>query len=379
MIIEMTKYSIILMSEDVDKFLADLQTLGMVDVTRKQRPFDKNSGDQFALIQQYNKICRVLKNHADPEGKVPAAEAGSAIQVLKQAEKQLDCLSSLQASLRDCQTLEKHAAAWGEFDSADLDRLDKLGLIPRFYAIKSKKFDEALLSEYPCEVIAQDDDTTYLIALQTKGEDFDFPYAESDFPKKSVNEYAAEAKKLEQDIESTRHELASLAACIPMLEQEQRKLAGNLDLYFASSSAKKEVEDTLSIIEGFAPTESDGTVKAFLDEAPVVYLADAAVFEDNPSAEAFADLLREGPVTVDMHDYGNFEKVGPLPQSLPANDEQITTSPGDVILYQGDQITIYYGENTWSFTRLAHVEGATRESLLSLLGEGDPQVTFSLA
>lgn len=103
-----------------------------------------------------------------------------------------------------------------------------------------------------------------------------------------------------------------------------------------------------------------------------------ATLENNSSAAAFADLLREGPVTVSAHDFGNFEKVGPLPQSLPTNDMQITTQPGDVILYQGNQVTIYYDQNTWSFTRLAHIDGATRESLLSLLGEGDVELTFSL-
>ncbi len=104
-----------------------------------------------------------------------------------------------------------------------------------------------------------------------------------------------------------------------------------------------------------------------------------ATLEDNSSAGAFAEMLREGPVMVSAHDYGNFEKVGPLPQSLPTNDEQITTQPGDVILYQGNQITIYYDQNTWSFTRLAHIDGATREGLLSMLGDGDVEITFALA
>lgn len=104
-----------------------------------------------------------------------------------------------------------------------------------------------------------------------------------------------------------------------------------------------------------------------------------AELEDNSSAAALADLLAEGPITVNLHDYGSFEKVGPLPQSLPTNDAQITTSPGDVILYQGDQISIYYDVNSWSFTRLAHIEGATTESLLSVLGEDDVEVVLSLA
>ena len=100
--------------------------------------------------------------------------------------------------------------------------------------------------------------------------------------------------------------------------------------------------------------------------------------EDNTSADAFLQLLKAGDVTVEMSDYGSFEKVGPLGTSLPTNDERITTEPGDVILYQGDQITIYYDENTWSFTRLGKVRNLTAEELRDALGRGDVTVTFSL-
>lgn len=99
---------------------------------------------------------------------------------------------------------------------------------------------------------------------------------------------------------------------------------------------------------------------------------------DNSSAEALRDLLEQGPITVSMHDYGSFEKVGPLGQSLPTNDEPITTEPGDVILYQGNQVTIYYDVNSWNFTRLGHVEDATPEELRQILGTGDVTATFSL-
>ncbi len=100
--------------------------------------------------------------------------------------------------------------------------------------------------------------------------------------------------------------------------------------------------------------------------------------ENNSSAEAFVALLQEGDVTVDMHEYGGFEKVGPLGTSLPTNDEDITTEPGDVILYQGNQITIYYNTNSWSFTRLGKVQGMSPEEIRAALGDGDPTVVFSL-
>ena len=101
-----------------------------------------------------------------------------------------------------------------------------------------------------------------------------------------------------------------------------------------------------------------------------------ATFEDNSSAREFQALLAQGPVTVSMEDYGGFEKVGALGTTLTRNDTHITTQPGDVILYQGNQITIYYGTNTWSFTRLARIDDPT--DLKQKLGNGSVFVTFSL-
>ena len=101
-----------------------------------------------------------------------------------------------------------------------------------------------------------------------------------------------------------------------------------------------------------------------------------ATFSDNSSAEAFRELLAQGPLTIEMADYGGFEKVGALGTELTRNDRQITAQPGDVILYQDNQITIYYGTNSWSFTRLATIDDPT--DLEEKLGAGTVSVTFSL-
>ena len=126
-------------------------------------------------------------------------------------------------------------------------------------------------------------------------------------------------------------------------------------------------------------TEADPEEFAAIQPVPTLAIeAGDRIFyadlEDNSSAEAFIEQLSREPVTLELHDYGSFEKVGPLPWALPRNDETITTEPGDVILYQGDQITIYYDENTWSFTRLAKIGSVTRDELLEALGPGDVTV-----
>ena len=103
-----------------------------------------------------------------------------------------------------------------------------------------------------------------------------------------------------------------------------------------------------------------------------------AELANNSSAQAFVDLLAQGAITIRMNDYGNFEKIGPLPTALPENNQQITTEPGDIILYQGNSVTVYYDVNTWNFTRLGKVQGVTQQELKDILGEGDVEITFSV-
>ena len=104
----------------------------------------------------------------------------------------------------------------------------------------------------------------------------------------------------------------------------------------------------------------------------------AATLADNSSAMAFYELLEKGPVTIKMTDYGNFEKVGPLGTKIPRNDSQITTTAGDIILYQGNQITIYYDVNSWNFTRLGKVDGVTQAELKKILGKGNVTAVFEI-
>lgn len=103
-----------------------------------------------------------------------------------------------------------------------------------------------------------------------------------------------------------------------------------------------------------------------------------ATLVDNSSTQALIELLEKGPVTIDMEDYANMEKVGPIGRTLPRNDKPTTTDPGDLILYQGRYFVIYYDNNSWDLTRLGKIDGATQAELKSTLGKGNVTVTISL-
>ena len=102
----------------------------------------------------------------------------------------------------------------------------------------------------------------------------------------------------------------------------------------------------------------------------------AVDWEENESVAALTELVKDKPLTVQTSMYGGFEQVGSIGTSLPRNDAQTTTQAGDIVLYSGDQIVVFYGSNSWSYTRLGHITDKTAEQMKDLLGNGN--VTIEL-
>ncbi len=102
----------------------------------------------------------------------------------------------------------------------------------------------------------------------------------------------------------------------------------------------------------------------------------SAKFEDNAAAKALCERLSEGSLTLTLSEYGGFEKVGELGFSLPKSDERIEGKAGDILLYQGDKLTVFYGSNAWSYTKLATLTDV--DGLKDILGSGDVNVTLEV-
>lgn len=104
----------------------------------------------------------------------------------------------------------------------------------------------------------------------------------------------------------------------------------------------------------------------------------AVEWEDNESVSALTELLREQSLSIQMSMYGDFEQVGSFGKSLPREDEQTTTQAGDIVLYSGSQIVVFYGSNSWAYTRLGRITDKSTEELAELLGSGDVTITLEL-
>ena len=101
-------------------------------------------------------------------------------------------------------------------------------------------------------------------------------------------------------------------------------------------------------------------------------------WEDNQAVAALRDMAREGDVTIQMSMYGGFEQVGSLGQNLPRDDKQTTTTSGDIVLYSGNQMVVFYGSNSWSYTKLGHISDKNAEDITDLLSNGDVTITVSI-
>ena len=100
--------------------------------------------------------------------------------------------------------------------------------------------------------------------------------------------------------------------------------------------------------------------------------------ENNSAAQELIKELEKGNITVNATEYGGFEKVGELGFSLPASDENINTEPGDIVLYQGDKVSLFYGSHSWSYTKLGKIENISSNALKEVLGSGNVTLEFSL-
>ena len=100
--------------------------------------------------------------------------------------------------------------------------------------------------------------------------------------------------------------------------------------------------------------------------------------EDNEATKSLVERLKDGDISVNANEYGGFEKVGNLGFSLPRNDKNITTSAGDIVLYQGNQISLFYNSNSWSYTKLGRVQNVSGAELKNILGSGDVTLVISL-
>ena len=138
--------------------------------------------------------------------------------------------------------------------------------------------------------------------------------------------------------------------------------------------------DTQTDIQTENKSENDEETGEQTDMKMNVQVGDytfTATLEKNTAVEELVDMMKEGPVTISMGDYSGFEKVGSLGRSLTTSNSQTTTDAGDIVLYNGNNIVMFYGSNSWSYTRIGKIDDLTDWN--KALGSGSITAVFTLA
>ena len=127
-----------------------------------------------------------------------------------------------------------------------------------------------------------------------------------------------------------------------------------------------------SLTEETSDERTDSGMKMYINDLEI-----PVTWENNPSVRALRSDLQAGDIVVSMSMYSNNEQVGPLDKSYPSNDVQTTTNNGDIVLYRSDQIVLFYGSNSWAYTRLGKMDLSENE-VINLLSNGDVRIRLTL-
>jgi len=142
----------------------------------------------------------------------------------------------------------------------------------------------------------------------------------------------------------------------------------------ASASAEAAAATSGSVQPASADETASATLVMSIDGQQV-----QVAWEDNASVEALKGLVAQGPLTIQMSKYGGFEQVGSLGADVPRDDVQTTTAAGDIVLYNGNSLVVFYGSNSWAYTRLGTIVDASPAEMESILGGEDVEIVLSLA
>jgi len=261
MIVKMTKYSFVLLHSETDSFLNELQKIGLIDISRSQKPVDETSSALFEKIDGLKKaVARIEKDDFTRDSEYVSIKAAY-IEAQKEYQRRLP---------------------WGTFSAEKVKGLAALGYGIHFYEVAAKQFESSgWADEYPLEVIDNDGYTVRFVVVSTSS-DFNFPIKEIPAPTGSFEDSRAEMESLKVRLEEKENTLRAEKEQIPSMLTEQENLIFQLQHHMAKITAAPVAENTLDTFIGFAPTEDDAKVQEALDATGAYYIAEPAKGEDCP-------------------------------------------------------------------------------------------------
>ena len=283
MIEKMTKYNFILLARDKEAFLSDLQELGVVDITRREKQLDARSSELFGKISSDKKLIGEIESGTD------------------------QTLARMQEKLAELRKDADNVRVWGEWDR---EAIEKTGIKIHFYCVAASKYDSAWENDYAIQIVEKDKNCWFVIA----GDNESFPLKEIPAPGRSISEIEAEIKGIEAEIADYETALKARRAELPALRRELAVTEDEFARALASQGAESAAEDSLCIFEGFAPEENGDKLKAELDKMDIVWMDCGAAVEDNPPIKLKNNwFVRQFEVLTDMYGRPDYNEFDPTP------------------------------------------------------------------
>ncbi len=280
MIEKMTKYSFILLSGEKENFLEGLQNLGVVDITRSNKPIDESSEKMLAFSESCKRALAILKNRKRNQFKsvklqIPVEDV---ITEIFDLQKKIDSLNNeIALSEKELEIIKP----WGSFNVSDFKKIESIGYSIHFFKTSKKSFSKDWADRYPLKVISDNGSSIYFVIV-SKDNEHDFPISEIPAPKTDFKSQEEEIKRLKQDLDNYESKLDELVQYIPDIENRYCQSISELDLYIAGVAGEESAENHLCIFEGFAPESEDKNLTAAFDNMPILYIKEKANVPDNP-------------------------------------------------------------------------------------------------
>ena len=317
MVEKMIKYSFILLSEETDGFLDKLQELGVVDVTRSAKPIDDHSAAMLDSVAATKRVIARLDaiDYSKDEDKraIELAYGRAALEKDKVsgAQKALAALAELEAAKAASDKEVKARRPWGKFDKKRLEQIETLGYAVRYYVTPKKKFCAEWAELYPLQIVADDNTNVWFVTISEKGAEYAFPIDPVQAPEGSWEDAQKVSDNIAAEIAIVKGQILRYKEKINLMTADYEKSLVDLDMYLAKAATESAAENKLSIIEGFAPAETEDKLCLNFDASGVLYIKEHAKEEDNPPIRLknnkFVKMFESITGMYGMPNYGEYD------------------------------------------------------------------------
>ena len=310
MIEKMTRYNFILLGGEEEQFLAGLQELGVVDITRSFKPVDDASNQLLLKAESLKDAVAFLGSQDFPDvTPLPVSAEDPAEETALLQRRLQDVRFKLEAARKEY-FLRK---PWGEFNQADFDELERRGYKTRWYCVSKKVFNESWEEIAPLKVIHEEDNQVWFVTV-SDNPDYSFPVQEIAAPGGDYTFSEEQIKQYEDELLEIKGHILGLKEEIPEIERKSAQLLTDLDMYLAGKGSESAVEGYVTLFEGFAPVEEDQRLAEAFDGMDALWYKSEAKLEDNPPIKLKGNwFTRMFSVLTDMYGRPQYNGFDPTP------------------------------------------------------------------